>query len=436
MRRTLSEHRRDFIAVVALTAAAIFSTTVILTNQGAQLPTWVPLVGSDRFELKAEFSTAQAVTPGQGQSINVAGIRVGDVTEVELKDGHAVVTFQVENKYANLINEDASLLTRPKTGLNDMVVEVDPGTGNDVEEGAVLPLASTLPNVNPDEVLAALDADTQGFLRLLLSGGARGIGEEGRGRKLAAAFRQFEPLGRDLSRLSGLLAKRRANISRSIHNFGLLSQELADKDQDLTTFVDTQNEVLQSFANQEASIRGALQELPGALDETNKALISADDFAVASLPALRDSLPGARALAPALRRSRDLFRESVAPIRDQIRPFTRQVRTPITHLRQVSEGLAVAIPNLKTSFLRLNEGFNALAANPAGTDEGYLFHLAWMNHNLNSVFTLQDAHGPLRRGTVALSCGTSRLADNVFQVQPFLTTLAELTTIPTTSEIC
>ena len=64
---------------------------MILSQQQQPLPSWVPFLGEDRFELKAEFSTAQAVTPGQGQTVNIAGVKVGDVSEVELEDGHAVV---------------------------------------------------------------------------------------------------------------------------------------------------------------------------------------------------------------------------------------------------------------------------------------------------------------------------------------------------------
>ena len=53
----------------------------ILANQRFYLPGWVPLVGTDFVELKAEFSTAQAVTPGQGQTVNIAGVEVGEITE-------------------------------------------------------------------------------------------------------------------------------------------------------------------------------------------------------------------------------------------------------------------------------------------------------------------------------------------------------------------
>ena len=143
MRRAVRAHLRDVVAIIALLAAALFATTVILINQRTSLPSWVPLIGTDRFALEADFTTAQAVTPGQGQSVDVAGIKVGEVTSVKLEGGHAVVGMEVDNKYASLIHEDSSLLLRPKTGLNDMVIEVDPGTQSSpqVDEGSTIPLA-------------------------------------------------------------------------------------------------------------------------------------------------------------------------------------------------------------------------------------------------------------------------------------------------------
>src|SRR4051812_8437587 len=155
MRRAMRAHLRDVLAIAGLILAGLFAVTVILINQRAVLPSWVPLIGTDRFKLEADFSTAQAVTPGQGQSVDISGIKVGEVSGVKLEDGHAVVTMEVDNKYAPLIHTDSSMLLRPKTGLNDMVVEVDPGTQSapKVEEGSTVPLASTQPQVNPDEFL-------------------------------------------------------------------------------------------------------------------------------------------------------------------------------------------------------------------------------------------------------------------------------------------
>jgi len=429
MRRALRTHLREILAIIALVVAALFATTVILINQRTSLPSWVPLIGTDRFALEADFTTAQAVTPGQGQSVDIAGIKVGEVTGVKLENGHAVVSMEVDNKYAPLIHEDSSALLRPKTGLNDMVVEVDAGTQSspEVKEGSTIPLASTQPQVNPDEFLASLDADTQQFLKLLLANGAEALDpDKGRGVKLSNALRRLDPFARDIARISGALATRRQNIASSIHNFQLLSTELGDKDQDLTNFVDSSDAVLASFARQEASIRSAIRELPGTLKETQGALTSANDLALQSAPALKKSLPGAKATAPALRALRPLFRQTAGPIQNQIRPFTVQVRSPVQHVAQISQGLGVATPGLKLGFTRLNDGLNALAFNPPGDQESFLFYVPWLNHNLVTTYSLQDAYGPIRRGLVQESCGTAQTAEVSLANEPYLRMLYQL----------
>jgi phospholipid/cholesterol/gamma-HCH transport system substrate-binding protein len=438
MRRALRAHLRDVLAIIALLAAALFATTVILINQRTSLPSWVPLIGTDRFALNAEFSTAQAVTPGQGQSVDIAGIKVGEVTGVKLEDGHAVVSMEVDNKYAPLIHQNSSLLLRPKTGLNDMVVEVDAGTQSspEVKEGSTIPLASTQPQVNPDEFLASLDADTQQFLKLLLANGAEALDpEQGRGVKLSNALRRLDPFARDIGRISGALATRRQSIARSIHNFQLLSTELGDRDQDLTNFVDASDAVLASFARQEAALRSAVRELPGTLKETKGALTSANELALQSGPALKKSLPGAKATAPALRALRPLFRQTAGAIQNQIRPFTVQVRGPVQHVAQISQGLGVATPGLKLGFSRLNDGLNALAFNPPGDQEGFLFFVPWLNHNLVTNYTIQDAYGPIRRGLVQLSCATAGTAEQTLLAEPYLRLLYQLSGTPRTSNI-
>src|SRR3954451_1710798 len=438
MRRALRAHLRDVLAIIGLLLAGLFAVTVILINQRLVLPDWVPLIGTDRFALEADFSTAQAVTPGQGQSVDIAGIKVGEVSSVKLEDGPAVIGMDIDNKYAPLIHDNASLLLRPKTGLNDMVVEVDPGTQSspEVKEGSTVPLASTQPQLNPDEILAALDADTQQFLKLLLANGADALDPaQGRDVKLSNALRRLDPFARDISRISGALVTRRQNIASSIHNFQLLSTELGNRDQDLVNFVDSSDEVLASFAKEQASIRSAIRELPGTLKEAKGALTSANTFALQSGPALKKLIPGAKATAPALRALRPFFRQTAGPIQNQIRPFTQQVASPVHHVAQISQGLGVATPGLKTGFTRLNTGLNALAYNPPGSDEGFLFYVPWLNHDLTTNYLLQDAYGPIRRGLVLVSCSTAFTAEGPLLSEPYLRLLYQLTGTATAKNI-
>jgi phospholipid/cholesterol/gamma-HCH transport system substrate-binding protein len=133
---------------------------------------------------------------------------------------------------------------------------------------------------------------------------------------------------------------------------------------------------------------------------------------------------------------RPFLSETVAPIRDQIRPFTRRTREAVRHLRQGAEPLAGTTKGLRGGLGQLNSLFNALAFNPAGPEEGYLFWLAWLNHNTNNMFLLQDALGPLRRGVVLQNCFTAGVAEGLAADRPFLRTLQQLTNVPESSEIC
>jgi phospholipid/cholesterol/gamma-HCH transport system substrate-binding protein len=433
--RAIRGHLRDFVAVIVLAVLGIAITVVIVIQQGTTFPSWVPGVGSDSFELKGEFTSAQAVTPGQGQTVNIAGVEVGEISEVEVENERAIVTMQIRSEYAPLIRTDATLLPRPRTGLQDMVIELDTGTEDEsIEDGATVPLTQTEAQVQPDELLATLDADTRAYLKLLLNGAGEALG--GRGKELSATLRRFEPFARDVARINSLLSERRRNIARSIHNFRLIADELARNDRELAEFVDASNAALAGFANQEASIRESLQELPGALEATLGALRASDRFALVSTPALRALRPAARAFKPAQEKLQPFFEQTVGPIKDQIRPFSRQVRRPFKHLNATAGPLAKGLVSLKGGFTDLNALFNELAYNPPGPEEGYLFWLTWLNHNANSVFLTQDATGPLRRGIILTSCQTARLAEGVASTRPFLLTLLQLSRLPRSTEIC
>ena len=435
MRRLIRENLKSIVAVVVIVVVGLAVTGGILSQQQQPYPAWVPFLGDDQFELKAEFETAQAVIPGQGQTVNLAGVEIGDVTDSELVDGRAVVTMGIEKPYEELIHENATMLLRPRTGLQDMTIEIDVGgSGPLVEEGSTIPLEQTKPNVQPDQILASLDGDTRAYLQLLIQGGAEGLG--GRGQELSATLRRFEPLGRDLARINTRLATRRENIARSITSFRSLAEALGRSDTRLADWVTTQNAVFESFANQEASLRELLRELPSTLSETRLALESGDRFALELGPASRQLIPAAQTFAPAQEASQEFARETVAPIRDQIRPFARDVQPAFRYLKQASEPLGSTIDSTQRTFGELERFFNAWAYNPAGPEEGYLFWTAWLNHNGNNVALLQDANGPLARGIVLQSCVTAQRAEELALARPFILTLQQLTNAPKSKDIC
>jgi len=432
--------RKDTIAIFVLAIAGIVMMLGIFTQQKASLPAWLPFVGEEFEHISAQFSTAQAVTPGQGQAVDVAGIQIGKVTSVELQNGHALVGMDIEPKYMTLIHPDASFLLRPKTNLNDMVVEIEPGKEKGhVEDGAEFTLAQTEPNTNLDAFLGTLDADTRQYLQLLVAGGAQGIG--GRGKQLGNALRRFGPFVHYTAKLNKAVAARHVALARTIHDFNLLTTELARREDAVKRFVTSSKSALGNFANQQESVQAAFREFPSALEAAKAGLASSNRFSQVAYPSLIKLIPQAQALTPAFRATEKLFAETTAPIRDQIRPFSREVRPVLTHSAEAAEPFEKTVRSFGNSLTGFNSFLNELAYKPKGSRESYLFYLPWLNHDFNASFNTADAGGPILRSLVLISCTGADLgygaAKNQAQIlgKPFLETLLQTLQVPRKTEI-
>lgn len=431
--------RTDTIAIIVLAIAGIVMMLGIFVNQKASLPSWLPVVGEEFEHISAQFSTAQAVTPGQGQAVDVAGIQIGKVTSVDLENGHAVVGMDIEPKYMQLIHPDASFLLRPKTNLNDMVVEIEPGNEKGhVEDGAEFTLAQTEPNTNLDAFLATLDADTRQYIQLLVAGGAQGIG--GRGRQLSGALRRFQPFVHYTAKLNKAVAARRVALSRVIHDFGLLTTELGRHDTEIKRFVTSSKDALGNFANQQESIQAAFEEFPSSLQAAKAGLASSNHFSQVAYPTLIKLIPQAQALTPAFKSTERLFRETTAPIRDQIRPFTREIRPVLTHGAEAARPFEKTVRNFGNSLGAFNSFLNELSFDPKGSKPGYLFYLPWLNHDFNAAFNLQDAGGPILRSITGIPCTGAYLGygfakELTLKENPYLQTLLEVIQLPRAEEI-
>ncbi len=435
MARAIRKHARDAALIAGLVLVAAVVGGYILSNQRFYLPGWVPLVGSDFVDYKAEFSTAQSVTPGQGQTVQVAGVDVGEISAVELVGAKAVVTMKIRRKFTPIFR-DATALLRPKTGLNDMIVQLAPGSRSSgpAPAGFVIPVSRTLPNVNLDEILSALDGDTRDFLTILVTGGGEALG--GQGRELSATLKRFEPTARYTAQITGALRERRRNLRRSVHNFSLLATALGAKDDELAGLVDSSNRVFGALAAQDVRLREALGLLPGALAETNRTLGKVDRLANELGPTLGDLRPAARALGPSLRQARPFLRTTTPVIRDELRPFARATLPTVQALRPVAADLAVITPRLDTSLRVVNRLLNELAYNPKGKEEGYLFWASWANHNGATVFSNQDAHGPIRHALVIANCTSLGVLQGIGAGSPLLGTLSALLHPPPLPTIC
>jgi phospholipid/cholesterol/gamma-HCH transport system substrate-binding protein len=428
----IRRYRTAFTAVVSMVVIAALVGGYILAHENLKLPGWVPVLGKSYFTLKADIQTAQAVTPGQGQAVTIAGAKIGEIASVDLQNGIGVITMHLTPQYArNRIYHDATLLLRPKTALQDLTVEVSPGTptSGSLSSGATLPLAQTAPNVDFDEFLAGLDTESRAYLQELLAGAGEGL--KGNGKALSAALKRFDPTARYLQEIGAQLDARHASTAHAIHNFRLLIEALGGKDQQLSQLVVSANTVFKTFAKEEQNVQSTLRLLPGTLGKAQQGLGKLATAARVLGPTLEQLQPFAKALGPGEVASQSEFIKTTPIIKSQIRPFARQILPVINELAPATKELSAVFPKLASSFSVLNELFNEFAYNPGSSRGGFLFYLVWGNHDFNSSVSAADAHGALGNVLPYFNCNVVPILKGAGEVNPTVRLLLGLLNPPT-----
>jgi phospholipid/cholesterol/gamma-HCH transport system substrate-binding protein len=172
--------------------------------------------------------------------------------------------------------------------------------------------------------------------------------------------------------------------------------------------------VFRAFASQDANISRTVSDLPGTLSQATATLQKVQIFAQKLGPTARDLIPAARSLPAANAALTALATAHATPhgfypggtkiVGTQIRPFVVAARPLVRNLRPAAINLAAATPNLSGTFNTLNHVVNMLGYNPGNVEHGYLWWLAWLDHNARTLFSVQDANGVFRPLFIQASC--------------------------------
>jgi phospholipid/cholesterol/gamma-HCH transport system substrate-binding protein len=409
MSRAIRKNLGPFLAIVGLVAIAVAVGGYILTQQRFRFP----FIEDKPMRVNVELDTAQAVTPGQGQTAQVAGVKIGDIADVRIKDGRAIVGLDIKPQYADLIHRDARAELRPRTGLKDMYVQIFPGRdGPPVKEGFTIPVQSSLTDVDLDEILSELDARTRDYVTLLANGAGEGLHR--RGNDLARVLARYGPTVRDLGRVDHSVAQERVALRRLVTSLAQVNGRLARKPQELSRLVSTGSTTLRAFASEDRNLRGAVSELAPTLQQATRALRAVAPFATELGPTTRALLPAVRELQNVNAQVSPFAREATPIVRTKIRPFTRRAQPVARDLAPAARGLARAIPEADRSAKVINDFVNMLGHNPngreapdkRGREEGYLFWLSWLSHQTTNLQSIDDANGPMRPIFVTGTCNT------------------------------
>lgn len=356
------------------------------------------------YTINAEFPTVDAVQPGLGEPVQVAGVRVGEITGTSLQNGLGVVHMAIFPSDLPHIYRNANASLIPNSPLKDMEVDMTPGTpaAGVAPNDYTIPVAQTTSPVDSDDLLDALDADTRQWFASLVAELDRGL--NGRGTDLRAVLVTLGPTTGQLRRITDLLAVRRHELAALVHNLGTVTQATSVKDAQLQEVVDAGDSTLNALASQDVALQQAVARLPGTLDTTRTTLSNLTGLANALGPTATALIPTARRLPNTLRDAQTLFQGSVLLPLKQIPPFVNATLPLASQLPPLTSDLGKASPPLTSAFKVLGATVNELAYDPGNGNPGFLYWVPWALHDSNSFLSNQDANGASWRLLTMLSC--------------------------------
>lgn len=370
-----------FALYVLVLIAGLAATTEIIRNLAGDKP-WV-----DYQPYKVAFTDTKGVVPTRAE-LRLAGVKAGSIKKSELVGGQAVLTLNVEKKYAPLY-KDARVRIRPITPLEDMYVDIlSRGTPAAGELGdGILPAERTISPVQIGNVLDEFDKGTRTNLASLLNQLGRGLDDGGE--DLRWAFQEMTPFFRSATKVLDALSERRENFKRFVTNFGGIAEELADKDRRLAAFVQEGEQVLGTLSENDGPFAATLAELPETLRTMQRSFANLRATEEVLDPALRALRPAAAKLPSGLE-SLDAFAEDAAPALAALRTPVRGLRPLARSLRPTSRSLSGVFDKLDTQAPQLDKG--TVMALPCLEEAGQLLSRAMSATKLGDVAVPNGAY--------------------------------------------
>lgn len=391
--------RKPALWTLALLVLGLASTAYIAANLRMS-PPW-----KNDYWARVALEDAKGVVAGGKQQVRVSGLTVGAIEDIEIIGGRPVATIKIASD-AGPIYRDARLRLRPKTPLEDLFLDIEDRGHRSAgkigwEEMGVVGLAfgsppagdpilaqdRTVTPVSIGRIFNVFDADTRERLETATDELGRGLGDDGY--QLRATLTELAPFLRAAQRISRESAIRRVQTQRLVHNFRLMTEELARRDRALTTLVRGGDSTFTELADREAALADVITDLAPTMRRLKSTFTTVRVTADELDPALDELQPVARALPAGMEALRQ-FSVDADPALESIREPLPELEELVSELEPTSQGLDRAFTRLRPSTPRLDR-ITALVV-PCEPAVSKFFH------NTLSLLKISDARGIVARG--------------------------------------
>jgi ABC-type transporter Mla subunit MlaD len=341
------------LAITVQLIAALVFVGYTLSKKAIRLP-----LAGEPFQIQVIFPDAKGLDRLDEPAAAVAGTPVGRVTHVEYTNGRALATLTLDDDVRGKVFADASAAIRPASALQNLLVNIDPGTPAAGEISEPIPPWRTSSYVAIDELTSILDADTQAYATILIEQAE--VALRGREGELRAALGEVGKLVDTATPIADALADRRRLLTRLVGELDTVARTLGDRGAQLATAVGAGSRTLAVTAGRETELAAVVRKLSPVLAGADRALgglaalaeplrPALDELITASAP-LDDSLGKLRALLPRSERLISTFDD----LADAGRRPLRQLVGGTKGLRRRARGLIPAARDLRSLARRLD----------------------------------------------------------------------------------
>jgi phospholipid/cholesterol/gamma-HCH transport system substrate-binding protein len=388
---------RNISVVAALVTLAGVVGGVILSNQRVSWP-W-----EDSFAFYATLEEVPGVAPGQGQEVRIAGVPVGDLRSTSVDDeGNARLELALDPEQK--VYDNATVVLRPKSPMNEMYVELQPGgpPGEVIGSGDVLPLANSQRPIQVEEVLEHLDANVRDSLTALLSEADVALSRAPR--QLPEGLDSAHGVVRQLRPVAESLQTRRESLASLVTSLSQIAEAVGDDDARLAQFLDSMQRTFQSLDARGASLDASLGSLPDLTRQLTRAMGAVQELSDQLDPTLENVREASGSLPDSLSTLTATVKR-VGETVDIAQPVVTKARPVMSDLRPFAGDLRRAMPPLQS----ITEQLDPVTGNLVS----YLDDLGAFILNTRSLTSLTDGNGGLLRAQVTV--GPSSVPSDVLK---------------------
>jgi len=337
--RSLPLTRTTIVAQVLL---ALVVTGFLLTSTGVRLP-----VRDTGDEVRIVLPDAAGLDAADRPTVTVAGVRSGAVRDVRYDATRrvAVVRITLDAGVRERLFADAAASMTPRSALNDLVLDIDPGDPSAGPlHGTTVHAARRSAPTGYDRVLGVFDDDTRAYAQLLV--GTLREATRNRPGPLREALRELPGVTDDLTALATRVNRRRATLRRLVGEVDRIVTATGRRGAQLTRAIGSARRTLAVTAERRTELRAGIERLPRVLAHAETAFGELDRLGATATPALRALRPAARALPAGVRGLRAALPAVDAAVADT-GALVRDGRAPVRALDATVRELGVSMRTLR-----------------------------------------------------------------------------------------